>query len=356
MRCTMKTNSPISGGRTLRGVLSIPLVRGILLVLVMLGALWLIAPQALDLPRVVAQVRAASPIWLLAALLAQVARYLGTGLLMTLSARAAGQRVSAAAASSASLASGAAARILPFGGAGGIALRAAFLKRQGVNEAAIAGYFVFQNLLGTAWLIVVSLVAVGLLGASAAAGASPAALIPAAVMAVLAAVGLAQLIRHPDTAHRLAAGAGRRLDALLRRCGRDSALESKLPYLLSQALAALNIGAHVRGGLWLAALYSSWTILGDILSLHFSGQALGLSASLSQGVVAYAAASLAGSAVGMPAGVGVTEGAMAATYAAMSHPLDLSLSAVLLFRALSFWLPIPLGLLAAWHLRRQHAL
>ncbi|NPV09506.1 MAG: flippase-like domain-containing protein [Anaerolineae bacterium] len=353
----MSSRTPTNLAASVRKLASIPLVRSSLLAALLLLALWLIAPQALDLPRVLGQIQAAALPWLLASLAAQVARYLGTGLLMALSARAAGRHISARAASEASLASGAAARLLPLGGAGGIAVRAAFLKRQGVGEAAIAGYFVLQNLLGTAWLIVILLPAAGIVGTGIApGGATMAEFVPLAAAALAAGALIALLARRPELAHWIATATGRAADAILGSRRPNPPLQARLPLLLEEALSALNIGAQIRCGLWVAAFYSSWTILGDTLSLHFSVLALGLPVSLSQTVVAYGAASLAGSAVGLPAGVGVTEGTMVAAYVAMTQPLEQSLSAVLLFRALSFWLPIPLGLLAGWHLRRRRAL
>lgn len=72
----------------------------------------------------------------------------------------------------------------------------------------------------------------------------------------------------------------------------------------------------------------------------------------SQTVLVYTAGSVAGTATSMPSGLGVTEAAMVAAYRRLGWDLKLALSAVLVFRALSFWLPIPLGLAAGWYLRR----
>ncbi len=337
----------------LRRSLSHPLVRGFLLLALAAAAVWAIAPEALNLPALASHLRAADPWCVAAAALAQVGRYAGAGLLMTLSARAAGASAPGWLSTQAALASGAAARIIPFAGAGGIAVRAAYLNRRGMPEAAIAGYFVLQNLLGTAWLLATLVLAIAL---GAGGGVSAGSLVPLLLVLFLGVLAVAFPVLRQVRARSLAATLGRRLDNLLRSRGRWSTLEERLPHYLDQAVAALRIGLVVRHGLVLAALFSSATILGDMASLHFCTWALDIRATLSQTVLAYTAASLAGSAVGMPYGMGVTEGAMLASYGAMGFDLDRALSAVLVFRALSFWLTIPLGMLAAWSLRRVRAL
>ncbi len=288
-------------GRVARA-LSHPLVRGLLLLAVTAAAVWAIAPQALDLPALASHIRAANPLWVAAAVLAQVVRYAGAGLLMTLSARAAGSSAPGLLSTEAALASGAAARIIPFGGAGGIAVRAAYLKRRGMPEAAIAGYFVLQNLLGTAWLLATLLLAFAL-GAAAGSDMSSGSIVPLLVVSVVAAVAVVYPVLRPVQSRGLAAALGRRLDELLRSRGRRSTLEESLPGFLMQAVAALRIGSVVRNGLVLAAVFSSWTLLGDTASLHFCAWALDVRTTLSQRYLAYYRGSLARLCVGMAYGM-----------------------------------------------------
>ncbi|MGW2308405.1 lysylphosphatidylglycerol synthase domain-containing protein, partial [Actinomadura luteofluorescens] len=60
----------------------------------------------------------------------------------------------------------------------------------------------------------------------------------------------------------------------------------------------------------------------------------------------------AGSAVPTPGGVGSTEAALVAALAALGVAAGPALHAVLLFRAVTFWAPVPLGILACRTLRR----
>lgn len=69
-------------------------------------------------------------------------------------------------------------------------------------------------------------------------------------------------------------------------------------------------------------------------------------------LAAYLVGAAAGGAVPLPGGVGPTETALVAALAALGVEAGPALQAVLLFRAVTFWAPVPVGLLACRTLRR----
>ncbi|TDD75029.1 lysylphosphatidylglycerol synthase transmembrane domain-containing protein [Actinomadura rubrisoli] len=69
-------------------------------------------------------------------------------------------------------------------------------------------------------------------------------------------------------------------------------------------------------------------------------------------LAAYLVGAAAGSAVPSPGGVGSTEATLVAALAALGIPAGPALQAVLLFRVITFWAPVPVGLLACRTLRR----
>ncbi|MBA9004888.1 lysylphosphatidylglycerol synthase transmembrane domain-containing protein [Thermomonospora cellulosilytica] len=73
-------------------------------------------------------------------------------------------------------------------------------------------------------------------------------------------------------------------------------------------------------------------------------------------VVAYLVGAAAGAALPSPGGVGGTEAALTAALAAIGVPAAPALQAVLLFRAITYWAPVPVGLAAARTLakNREH--
>lgn len=69
-------------------------------------------------------------------------------------------------------------------------------------------------------------------------------------------------------------------------------------------------------------------------------------------VAAYLVGAAAGSAIPVPGGIGSTEALLVAALAALGIAAGPALHAVLLFRAITFWAPVPLGLLSYRTLRR----
>jgi uncharacterized membrane protein YbhN (UPF0104 family) len=70
----------------------------------------------------------------------------------------------------------------------------------------------------------------------------------------------------------------------------------------------------------------------------------------------YLVVSAVASAVPLPAAAGSTEAALLGVLLADGVPAEHALPAVLLFRAVTFWAPAPIGVLAAGVLRRRRIL
>jgi uncharacterized membrane protein YbhN (UPF0104 family) len=73
-------------------------------------------------------------------------------------------------------------------------------------------------------------------------------------------------------------------------------------------------------------------------------------------LVGYLVGAAVGTAIPTPSGIGSTEAALVAVLVTTGLPPGAALSAVLVFRAVTFWAPVPLGLLIAPGLRRRRAL
>ena len=330
--------------------------RKLLALLILAGlALWLLLPQIEDVPKLAARLRRVALPPLLLALAFQAPRYLAGGFLMSLCARHLPEPFSGLLGSQVTLASGAAARLLPVGGAGGVAVRYAFLKKRGMDEPGIAAYFLLQNLLGA--IVIVALFLASALYQSAHQSSTTVAahaVLPTAMAVLAGGSALVGLIRRPEQALKLSHRVGTALDALTTRLfARTWRFAKRLPGAVQSLRQALVLGGGTASGFLKGLGYAFWTVAGDVASLHTVAVALSVPTSLATSVVVYSLGSFAGSAAAMPAGLGVTEGAMAAVYLASGYSADSALSTVLLFRALSFWLPIPLGAIAAWRLRTR---
>jgi glycosyltransferase 2 family protein len=127
------------------------------------------------------------------------------------------------------------------------------------------------------------------------------------------------------------------------------ALGQVIPRLLDIAQQPGKLAEGIGGQVLLTLAY--------ILCLDASVRAVGSHASFFPLAVVYLTGSALGSLVPTPGGIGAVELALSGGLSTIAHvPLAYATSAVLLFRLLTFWLPIPLGWAAFHYLQRKDAL
>lgn len=125
-------------------------------------------------------------------------------------------------------------------------------------------------------------------------------------------------------------------------------LREVVPRLLSLLSSPTKLAEALAGTLLLNICY--------IAALVCSVQAFGGRVSIAGVAVVYLAGAALASAAPTPGGLGAVEVALSTGLAAMSMPSAAAVSAVLLFRLATFWLPVPIGWAALNHLQRQGAI
>ena len=121
-----------------------------------------------------------------------------------------------------------------------------------------------------------------------------------------------------------------------------------LPRLLEVAQQPRKLIEGIGGALLLSVAY--------ILCLSACVQAFGGSVAIAGIAVVYLTGSALGSIVPTPGGIGAVEAALTAGLVATGLHGTEAASAVLLFRLLTFWLPVPVGWVALNYLERQDAI
>jgi glycosyltransferase 2 family protein len=143
----------------------------------------------------------------------------------------------------------------------------------------------------------------------------------------------------------LAVPAGRRL----LRSRVAPTLSQVIPRLLDIAQRPAKLAEGVGGALLVT--------FGYILCLQVSVLAVGAHAAFFAVAVVFLTGQAIGSVVPTPGGLGAIEIALSGALTTIAHvPVAFALSAVLLFRLLTFWLPIPVGWAAMNYLQRHDAL
>jgi glycosyltransferase 2 family protein len=142
----------------------------------------------------------------------------------------------------------------------------------------------------------------------------------------------------------LAVPAGRRL----LRARLQPMLGQVLPRLLEVAQQPRKLAEGIGGALLLSVAY--------ILCLAACVQAFHGSAALASIAVVYLTGSALGSIIPTPGGIGAVEAALTAGLVAAGLHGTEAASSVLLFRLLTFWLPVPFGWAALSYLESKDAI
>jgi uncharacterized membrane protein YbhN (UPF0104 family) len=125
-------------------------------------------------------------------------------------------------------------------------------------------------------------------------------------------------------------------------------LREATPRLLNLLVNPAKLAEGVGGALLLNGCY--------IAALWFSVHAFGGDVRLTQVAVVYLAGAAIGAAAPTPGGLGAVEVALSTGLAAAGMASAAAVSAVLLFRLATFWLPVPAGWLAFHWLQRRDAI
>jgi uncharacterized membrane protein YbhN (UPF0104 family) len=215
---------------------------------------------------------------------------------------------------------------------GGLALNARYLQKAGVSPTGIATGLGLSQILNAASHVVL------LLGFAAATGrsANDGFRVPGWGFGVLAAVAgiLLLALTIPAVRHGLAA---RLLPPLREALSRLFSLVTTPPKLAEALLGTLALNVTYIAALW------------------FAVQAFNGSVAVAGVAVVYLAGAAVGSVSPTPGGLGAVELALSTGLVALGMVSSAAVSAVLLFRLATFWLPVPLGWVALQWLRRLDA-
>ena len=317
-----------------------------LFLLLSIAALYFLLPQIAGLEDTWRRIEDGSPYWMIVALLFACGMFFGyVAMFRGIFLNAGTTRIDWRASYQITMAGLAASRIFAAGGAGGLVLTAWALRRSGMAKRVVADktltFLILTYLPYMAALIVCGLgLRLGIFNGPAPFGLT---VVPAIIAMILTALGVATALVPTDLQHRLegfARGHG--------RVGRWAQRLANLPAAASAGMRdALRHLRHPDPALFGAILF--WACQVGVLwaAFHAFGGAPPL-AVLTQAFFV----GMFGNLLPMPGGVGGVEGGMIAALAAFDVDAGQAVVAVLLFRAMTFWLPLIPGVIAYFQLRK----
>jgi uncharacterized protein (TIRG00374 family) len=248
------------------------------------------------------------------------------------------------------LAGNAFSRIVPGGAAAGGALQYDMLRWSGLDGAQVATGLATASLIGTATLTALPVLALPamLAGVPIARGLRTAALLGLGVFVVMVLAGA--LLLTLDGPLRFAARCLQRVrNAVFRR-------RPPITNLPDRLITARDLLRHVLGRSWHKAILAAagnWLL--DFLALMAAVAATGARPRPSLVLLAYVVAAVLGMIPITPGGLGFVEAGLASTLVLAGVPSGQAALATLAYRLVSYWLPLPAGVIAYGLHRRRYA-
>ena len=240
-------------------------------------------------------------------------------------------------------------RITPGGGATGTALQANMLADAGFRVAHAATALAVQSVLSTAAIVALPVLALPFVvaGTQVPSGLLQAFWIGIPVFVLMVGIGIAMFV-----ADRPLLALGHGVAWVRCKLGRGGRYDREFAGRLLEGRDRIRAEIGPRWALAVGASLSHWLFEYGVLVLTLCG----LSADPNPALVllAFVAASLLGLLPFTPGGLGFVEAGLAATLALAGISTGDALVATLVYRLLTFWLPIPLGGAAAYVFRRRH--
>jgi uncharacterized protein (TIRG00374 family) len=257
------------------------------------------------------------------------------------------QRVGWGTVASAQLAGSAASKVVPGGAATGGAVQGKLLIQAGQPGAAVASALAGVALITTAVLLLLPVLTVPalLIGPPPEEELRLGLLVSLVVAVVIVGIGVTVL-----TWPRVLSTTGRLVGHVLHRVRPSFTADSMATLLTAQRA---RVAAAFQGRWWLAVFLAAANRMFDYAALVAALAAFGVHARPSEVLLAYVVAQALAIVPITPGGLGFVESGLTALLVVIGVPVDVSVIATLLYRLVSFWVPIPIGVLA-WAGWRVH--
>jgi uncharacterized protein (TIRG00374 family) len=324
------------------------LIQTLVVVVILLGCIYFLFPKLVGLGDAMSRLDDADPLWIAIAIGFNVVAYLTYIALFKAVVGGDALRLTWLETYEVNMAGVAATLLFSAGGAGGIALtywalRKAGMRRRDVARRMVAFISLHYAFYPLALILFGILLRTGVLNG---AGSVELTIIPAGVAGALLLLGALVALIPADIEQRLAPYAhGERARAFLHTV-------ANVPATLGEGFRfALHLFAHPRrGGLAVLGAAGFWAASIGVLWASF--HAFGVHVPLAVVVQGFFLGMVANLFPLAPAGVGAVDAGMIGAFVLFGIPEETVFPAILIFRLVAFWMPIPPGILAFFQLRK----
>jgi len=129
---------------------------------------------------------------------------------------------------------------------------------------------------------------------------------------------------------------------------------NKIPLFIDKIYEATNILAANGRLQFQAVLGALFFWFGDIFALYFTFLGFGFKPNLAIVIFTYSVVKILATVSFIPGGLGITEASMSLIFIGFGVPSATALASVLVFRFITFWLPIPIGFSSFLSLQKEY--
>ena len=347
---TADTPEPANGDRTAELPLLTPrrLINTVLIILILLVGIYFLFPKLVGLGDAMSRLGEADPVWIAVAIGFNVVAYITYIALFKAVVGGDALRLTWRETYEINMAGVAATLLFSAGGAGGIALTYWALRKAGMRRRDVARRMVAFISLHYAFYPL-AIIACGILlrtGVVHGENSVELTIIPAAIAGVLLIVGLLIALIPADVERRLLPYArGEKARGFV-------ASVAKVPATVGEGFRfAMNLFTHPsKGGLAVLGAAGFWAASIGVLWASF--HAFGVHVPLAVVVQGFFLGMVANLFPLAPAGVGAVDAGMIGAFVLFGIPEETVFPAILIFRLVAFWMPIPPGIVAFFQLRK----
>lgn len=241
------------------------------------------------------------------------------------------------------------------GGAAGLVIRLAFFLRRGMSSGTFIAVETIEDVASLAAVAVLFLTGAAIVLASEVGQALDARVFGAVIGGALILAFLAvALLRRRALVERGADALAQAVNRVVGKIARRNLYDARrVRGGVDDFYRALALARTAPGRVLISFGCSLVRLGSDAVALYFAYRAIGYDIAPGSALLIFIVSTSVATLAAVPGQIGVMETVLALMSAALGVPLPVAVGASLLFRLISFWLPIPFGYAFAWHLQRR---
>lgn len=241
------------------------------------------------------------------------------------------------------------------GGAAGLVIRGAFFLKRGMHGGTFAAVEGIEDVVSLCAIAIMFVSGVTIVAAGAAGSAVRWDVVGTVITgAVVLASAAILFVRHREWVERFVDALARGTSVLVEKVThkriyqRERIVRAVADFYNALALARQDpLRVLIAFGCAFARLACDW------IALYFAFRAIGYDVPLGTVLLIFVVSSSVATIAAVPGQIGVIETTLALMSTAVGIPAPVAVSATLLYRLVSFWLPVPFGYAFAWDLERR---